>query len=154
MIPQIQRLTSADVASLRALNALFSRAFEDPDTYEAMPPDDDYLRKLLGLDHVIALVAIHGKDVIGGLVAYELQKFERARREIYIFDLGVDEPFRRQGVATALLQRLREIAAERQAWVVYVQADYGDEPAIALYQKLGVREDVMHFDLTPLPLKE
>jgi aminoglycoside 3-N-acetyltransferase I len=33
------------------------------------------------------------------------------------------------------------------AWVVYVQADYGDEPAIALYTKLGVREDVMHFDI-------
>jgi aminoglycoside 3-N-acetyltransferase I len=28
-----------------------------------------------------------------------------------------------------------------------VQADYGDEPTIALYTKLGVREDVMHFDL-------
>lgn len=30
---------------------------------------------------------------------------------------------------------------------MYVQADYGDEPAIALYTKLGVREDVMHFDI-------
>jgi aminoglycoside 3-N-acetyltransferase I len=32
-----------------------------------------------------------------------------------------------------------------------VQADYGDDPAVALYTKLGVREDVMHFDLPPLP---
>ena len=30
-----------------------------------------------------------------------------------------------------------------------VQADYGDDPAIALYTKLGVREDVMHFDIAP-----
>jgi aminoglycoside 3-N-acetyltransferase I len=50
-------------------------------------------------------------------------------------------------VATALIDRLRAIARERAAWVVYVQADYGDEPAIALYEKRGVREDVMHFDL-------
>jgi hypothetical protein len=28
-----------------------------------------------------------------------------------------------------------------------VQADYGDDPAIALYTKLGEREDVMHFDI-------
>jgi len=28
-----------------------------------------------------------------------------------------------------------------------VQADYGDEAAIALYSRLGIREDVMHFDL-------
>jgi len=30
---------------------------------------------------------------------------------------------------------------------VFVQADWGDEPAIALYSKLGVREDVHHFDI-------
>jgi hypothetical protein len=30
-----------------------------------------------------------------------------------------------------------------------VQADYGDDPAVALYTKLGVREDVMHFDILP-----
>jgi aminoglycoside 3-N-acetyltransferase I len=30
---------------------------------------------------------------------------------------------------------------------MFVQADLGDEPAIALYTKLGVREDVLHFDV-------
>jgi aminoglycoside 3-N-acetyltransferase I len=28
-----------------------------------------------------------------------------------------------------------------------VQADHGDDPAIALYTKLGTREDVLHFDI-------
>ena len=57
------------------------------------------------------------------------------------------EPRRRQGIATALIRRLQEIAEARGAWVVFVQADYGDEPAIALYEKLGEREEVLHFDL-------
>jgi aminoglycoside 3-N-acetyltransferase I len=26
-------------------------------------------------------------------------------------------------------------------------ADYGDEPAIALYEKVGTREEVLHFDI-------
>ncbi|MGA7485742.1 MAG: GNAT family N-acetyltransferase, partial [Xanthobacteraceae bacterium] len=95
----------------------------------------------------IALAAIDGEKVIGGLVAYELDKLERMRREIYIYDLAVDAAHRRRGVATALIEHLREIAAQRRAWVIYVQADYGDEPAIALYEKLGVREDVLHFDI-------
>jgi aminoglycoside 3-N-acetyltransferase I len=30
--------------------------------------------------------------------------------------------------------------------VIYVQADKDDAPAIALYQGLGRREDVHHFD--------
>jgi aminoglycoside 3-N-acetyltransferase I len=31
--------------------------------------------------------------------------------------------------------------------VIYVQADHVDPPAVALYTKLGVREDVLHFDI-------
>jgi aminoglycoside 3-N-acetyltransferase I len=42
---------------------------------------------------------------------------------------------------------LREIAARRGVWVIYVQADYEDDPAIALYEKLGMREEVLHFDI-------
>ena len=65
------------------------------------------------------------------------------------YDLAVAEAFRRQGVATALIAELQGIAAAFNAWVIYVQADYGDEQAIALYEKLGTREDVMHFDIAP-----
>lgn len=97
------------------------------------------------------LVALAGdrtsRELVGGLVAYELTKLERARSEIYIYDLAVAETHRRQGIATALIERLRELARERGAWVLYVQADQGDEPAVALYQKMGTREDVMHFDI-------
>ena len=53
----------------------------------------------------------------------------------------------RQGIATALIHALRSIAAARGAYVIFVQADLGDEAAIALYTKLGVREDVLHFDI-------
>lgn len=148
--PQIQRLAPADTGLMRQLNAMFAEAFGDADSYLAQPPDDAYFQRVLGQAHVIALVARIDGEVVGGLVAYELDKLERARREVYIYDLAVAAPHRRQGIATALIDRLRTIARERGAWVVYVQADHGDDPAIALYEKLGVREDVMHFDL-PLP---
>lgn len=51
---------------------------------------------------------------------------------------------------TSCTRSMQALAAQRGAWVVYVQADHGDDPAVALYTKLGVREDVMHFDL-PVP---
>ncbi len=143
----VRRLSSVDVAVLRNLNALFGRAFVDPEAYGAAPPSDAYLQALLAKEHVIAVVALAADQVVGGLLAYELDKFERARREVYIYDLAVAEEHRRQGVATALIEHLRAIAAARGAWVIYVQADHGDEPAIALYEKLGVREDVLHFDI-------
>ena len=76
-------------------------------------------------------------------------KFEQERSEVYIYDLAVAEEYRRRRIATAMIESLKSIAAARGAWVIYVQADYGDEPAIQLYTKLGQREDVMHFDIEP-----
>jgi len=52
-------------------------------------------------------------------------------------------------VATSLIEELKKLAVARGAYVIYVQADRGDDAAIALYTKLGTREDVMHFDILP-----
>jgi len=145
----LRRLAPGDVALFRGLNAMFGEAFEDAEAYGGAPPSAAYLEALLAKDHVIALAALSDDEVIGGLVAYELDKFEQQRREIYIYDLAVAEAHRRKGIAEALIKHLGEIAASRGAYVIYVQADYGDEPAIALYTKLGTREDVMHFDIDP-----
>lgn len=145
----IQRLGPDDVSLMRALNRVFGAAFDDPESYAAEPPSDDYLRGLLAKEHVAALAALRGGEVVGGLVAYELDKFERTRRELYVYDLAVSSAHRRRGVATALIERLRAIAAGRGAWVIFVQADHGDDPAIALYEKLGRREEVLHFDIAP-----
>lgn len=143
----IRRLTSHDMALMDDLLTVFGEAFEDVETYGVARPSRAYLQRLLGGDRFIALAAVKDGAVVGGLAAYELQKFEQERSEIYIYDLAVAEPHRRQGVATALIEELKKIAAARGAYVIFIQADHGDDPAIALYSKLGVREDVLHFDI-------
>jgi len=145
----LRRLGSTDLAAMRALNALFAEAFEDPGSYQSQPPSDGYLGDRLARPDIIVLCAFEGETVIGGLVAYVLDKLEQARAEIYIYDLAVAEAHRRQGVATALIEAIKPIAREAGAWVIYVQADYEDPPAIALYEKLGEREEVLHFDIAP-----
>ncbi|MDX2183208.1 MAG: GNAT family N-acetyltransferase, partial [Gemmatimonadaceae bacterium] len=69
------------------------------------------------------------------------------RSEIYLYDLAVDAAYRRRGIATAMIRELQRVGESRGAWVVFVQADPVDAPAVALYTKLGRREDVLHFDL-------
>ena len=140
-------LGPSDIGLMRDMLRMFGRAFEDVPTYTAAQPDDAYLARLLDSDTFIAVAALQGGVVVGGLAAYVLPKFERARSEVYLYDLAVAETHRRRGIATALIAELRRIAAARGAWVVFVQADYGDDPAVALYTKLGTREDVMHFDI-------
>jgi aminoglycoside 3-N-acetyltransferase I len=145
----VRVLGTADLRALRAMLDLFGTAFGDSLTYGAKQPDDAYLERLLGSDSFIALAAFDGSRVVGGLAGYVLPKFEQARSEFYIYDLAVDEGCRRQGVATAMIETLKATAAQRGIHVIFVQADYGDDPAVALYTKLGVREDVMHFDILP-----
>ncbi len=144
---QVRALGAADIAPMRAMLAMFGQAFEDVPTYTAHPPDDTYLQRLLGSDTFVAVAAWAGSQVVGGLAGYVLPKFEQARSELYIYDLAVDAAHRRQGIATALIEAVKALAAARGIYVVFVQADRGDEPAIALYSKLGVREDVLHFDI-------
>ena len=150
---EVRRLASDDIAHAALLNGLFAKAFGDDESYLSVPPREAYFSRVLGRDTVIALVAMEGNELIGGLVAYVLDKLEQERSEIYIYDLAVAEDHRRGGVATALIGRLQQIASDIGAWVVYVQADHGDDPAIALYDKLGAREDVLHFDIPPAVIR-
>ena len=153
MTVEIRQLTPGDVGLMVALSTCFGKVFKDMQTYTEKRPSADYLKSLLGGDSFIALVALEGRDVVGGLAAYELKKFEQERSEIYIYDLAVSSEYRRKGIATALIERLKLIAANRGAYVIFVQADTDieDEPAIALYTKLGLREEVLHFDISVEP---
>jgi aminoglycoside 3-N-acetyltransferase I len=146
---EVRVLGPQDGGALRTMLAMFGRAFDDVPTYAANQPEDRYLEGLLASQTFVAMVALTGTDVVGGLAGYVLPKFEQARSEFYIYDLAVDEAHRRRGVATAIIQELKSLATARGIYVIFVQADHGDDPAIALYTKLGVREEVLHFDIAP-----
>ena len=147
MTYRLQRLLPGQTELVHGLLTMFGEAFADPATYAEKRPGPEYFDELLARDTFIALAALKGDEVVGGLAAYELHKLEQARSEIYIYDLAVSSAHRREGIATAMIMELKRIAAERGAYVVYVQADLVDAPAVALYTKLGVREDVLHFDI-------
>jgi len=143
----VRQLRPDDATLMEAMLTTFGQAFDEFETYNSRRPSNAYLARLLRSDYFIALAALKNGSVVGGIAAYELRKFEQERSEIYIYDLAVAAAHRREGIATALISELRNIAAARGAYVIFVQADIGDEPAIALYAKLGLREDVLHFDI-------
>src|SRR3546814_20698392 len=119
------------------LRDVFGEAFGEPETYGGARPPADYQRRLLDDPAFAALVALEDGKVVGGLAAYELQKFEQARSEFYIYDLAVAADHRRRGIATALREQLQQLAAIRGATVVFVQADRDDAPSISLHNKAG-----------------
>ena len=142
-----RHLSKPDVALFKELLSVFGEAFGESDTQQKRALGESYLQSLLAKQHFIAVAALCESIVVGGLAAYELQKFEEDRREIYIYDLAVSAPHRRKGVATTLVHELRRIAKERDAYVIFVQSDVENTAAIRLYESLGTREIAYHFDI-------
>lgn len=143
----IRRLAPRDEAGFTAMLDLFAEAFEDRAAYGDRRPGPAWREQLLARPDFVALVAERDGAVVGALAAYFLQKFEQERREAYLYDLAVSAGARRQGIATGLIEALKPIARASGAHVIFVQADLEDDPAIALYARLGRREDVLHFDI-------
>ena len=130
--PSVERLVSSQIAAMRDALRVFADAFDEEENFFSAPPSDDYLEHLLSDPRFVLLVARIDGEVVGALSAYELVKYERERSEFYIYDLAVAEPFRRRGVATALIEALKPIARAAGGWVIFVQADRVDDPAVAL----------------------
>src|SRR5687768_15656682 len=120
MIEKVDLIVISDLVHLKKLLLVFADAFEDHQSYQSAIPSDDYLKKLLDREDFVPLVAVVDGKVVGGLAAYVLTKFEQERSEIYIYDLAVLEEYRRQHIATGLINKLREIAREIGAYVIYV----------------------------------
>ncbi len=142
---EIRLLGASDVQHLRSLLRLFGQAFDDSPTGADGEPDDNYLSGLVQCPNFFAIAAICNNVVQGGLTAHVLPSIKRIQPEVYIYDLAVTEPFRRQGIATDLISAAKREATRRGASCVFVQAHVEDEPAIALYRRLGAPEQVLHF---------
>ncbi len=149
MTTDTARLGAGDIAAYREMLDIFAQSFDDFARYSAAQPSDDYIAGLLGRPECIALVARSAGGVIAGLTAYALPRFEQAGTEVYLYDLAVDEAHRGRGVATALIGRLRGVARDIGASVVFVQAHADDAAAIAVYDRIGRRADVVQFDIAP-----
>lgn len=148
---KLRRLGGADLPAMRGLLALYAEAFEMPGEYLDRQPDDDWLGHLLQRPDFICLIAeLENGQIVGGLSAYLLQKFEQPRQEIFIYDLAVAEAWRRRGIASQMLGWVSREAEQLGAWVIIIEAEEGDEPAIQLYRKLASSEEIAHhFNLAP-----
>ncbi|MCY4542760.1 MAG: AAC(3)-I family aminoglycoside N-acetyltransferase [Rhodobacteraceae bacterium] len=147
MVTEIHRLRPGDDGLHEAMLDLFGQVFGEQETYCGNRPTAGYVSRLLANPAFVCLVARIGDRVVGALAGYELPKFEQARSEFYIYDLAVSETHRRKGIATALIEETCKIARQRGGWTVFVQADHESAEAIALYSKLGTREEALHFDI-------
>jgi ribosomal protein S18 acetylase RimI-like enzyme len=58
-------------------------------------------------------------------------------KEMFLYELGVDEGYRRRGIGRALVERLAVLARERDCYGMWVPVDVGNDPAVATYRSGG-----------------
>lgn len=61
--------------------------------------------------------------------------------EMCLYELSVDEPYRRRGIGRALTDALADIARERGCYDMWVGVDTDNEPALATYRAAGARDE-------------
>jgi GNAT superfamily N-acetyltransferase len=78
------------------------------------------------------------------------------QRSGYVFNVNVNRPYRRQGVAQLLMHHLEQVTRERQRHWIALQVDESNLPARRLYDKLGYRayhpDLLRHENPTAMPL--
>jgi ribosomal protein S18 acetylase RimI-like enzyme len=89
--------------------------------------------------HVVLLASVEGRG-IGFVSGVEMRHPDKGP-EMFAYELGVDESWRRRGVAKSLLLSLRDLAAERACRGMWTLTGADNTQALAAYRSLGALLD-------------
>ncbi len=99
-------------------------------------PDTDATRRFLASDIHHLFIAFQSGSPVGFVSGVEMTHPDKGT-EMFLYELGVDEPHRNQGVGTQLIQTLRDHARDRGCYAMWVLTDDDNAPALRAYSKAG-----------------
>lgn len=121
----IRRVGPEDAALVRRGAALFDD-----------PIRGDSLDRFLRSDNHHLLLALDGEEPVGFVTGVELTHPDKGV-EMFLYELAVDEPARRRGFGTALVEALAALARERGCRGMWVLTDEGNAAGLGTYRKAG-----------------
>jgi ribosomal protein S18 acetylase RimI-like enzyme len=127
---KIKRLTKKD---LKIARNMFIQFINEGDTVS----DDKHLLNLLGKKSFYGVVALEGDTIVGRLVAYEFEMYHDNTREVYLYEIDVEEAYQNQGIGSKLIEFTKKICEKRGVDYMFVGTDADNLPAQKLYVKTG-----------------
>jgi ribosomal protein S18 acetylase RimI-like enzyme len=103
------------------------------------PPQPEATRRFLSDDAHHLLVA-YLDDVPAGMVTGVEMTHPDKGTEMFIYELGVDEPYQARGVGTALVAALGDLARGRGCYGMWVVTSDDNAAALATYRSGSVPE--------------
>lgn len=125
---KIDRLGPHDVDRLVAAGGLFDR----PTTTEWAT------RFLTSAGHHALFASIDGKD-IGFVTGVEMTHPDKGT-EMFVYELGVAQLVRRQGIGTALIAALQEVAIQQGCYGMWVATEADNAAALGTYRSAGAED--------------
>lgn len=95
----------------------------------------DKLRAFLKDDKSLLLLAYDDKKIAGAALCYELPH-PAGEDSLYVHELDTHPDYRRHGVATAIMEKLREIAKDRAMTELWVGTETENTKAQSFYESL------------------
>ena len=92
---------------------------------------------LLADPRTLMLVAFDEEQPVGFVLAHELPRRHGDRAKLFVYEVEVAEDHQRRGIASALLDRLADIARERGMRIGFVLTEPDNTAANALYASAG-----------------
>jgi ribosomal protein S18 acetylase RimI-like enzyme len=93
-------------------------------------------RFLADPDHHLLVAYDDDERPVGFVSGVELTHPDKGT-EMFLYELGVDEPARRQGIGRALVEALGAEARERRCYGMFVLVDDDNAAALATYRSAG-----------------
>ena len=103
--------------------------------YKSRVPTDDEATRVLAASEVHIWVAEENRELAGFVYAHDLQRID-GETMVFLYELEVDERFRRRGLGRALVEEARQLAAGRR---MFVLTDVHNEAAMRTYTAAGGR---------------
>jgi ribosomal protein S18 acetylase RimI-like enzyme len=122
----IRRLGAGDEQAVLAAGALFDE-----------PPRIGATRRFLGeADHHLLVAYDPAGTPVGFVSGIETTHPDKGT-EMFLYELGVDEPARRRGIGRVLVEALASLARERGCYGMWTGTESVNEAALATYRSAG-----------------
>ncbi|MEV4949722.1 GNAT family N-acetyltransferase [Streptomyces sp. NPDC053755] len=112
------------------------------------PPRPEWAERFLAAPGHLMLIAYAEDGFPAGLVSGIEMLHPDKGTEMCLYELSVDERYRRRGIGGALTRALVAVARERGCYDAWVGVDTDNDPALATYRSTGAADDGVFAMLT------
>jgi ribosomal protein S18 acetylase RimI-like enzyme len=104
--------------------------------FKLMNADIERIDAFLGSDLDYVIACIEDNEVIGFLLAYELQRFDK-NNMMYVHEVDVMPEYRRRGIGRRMIEEVTRICEQRGVYKMFLITNKSNVPASRLYEATG-----------------